>query len=339
MNQYKIKIELLSPLGTRLMADTIWGHICYGILFNEGEEKLNEFLQNYKDSNPSLVLSTPFPEGKIPLPKILHQKSNDTSSQIEMNLEEYRKLKRKKKIKYLNYESLVNKNSIDLDSLIEKEIEEEDKKYDCCKIESVNESRFHNVIDRMKGTTSSDSLFQTEEYWCLKVKEKNNIKKYDFPIFEIYVLSIYNKDYTLNLFKNGIENGYGADSSVGKGIIKVKSIEDIDIPKEGNIAMALAPFVLFEDEYNQLDENYGLLADIWTKYPKVHNSLKDMTNPFKKPIVFYKEGATIKFKDKNDEKPLYLGKCLQNIHHLPYVMQYSITPLLWLNLKIKESQL
>lgn len=329
-NMYKIKIRLMSALVTPLMADTIWGHICYGILFNEGEEKLNEFLNGYKNADanfsPPLVLSTPFPQGMIPLPKLLHEKEE------EMNLEKYNKIKRKKSIKFIPVEKLMTNERINISEFLEEQLENENQGKNAS---YKKDTRIRNSIDRLLGTTSEDSIFQVEEIWYPNFYEVNHNKVYQDIIFDIYVLSIYDKERTKKLFKMGFSLGYGADASTGKGKIEVlDEIEDFNFPKDGNIGIALAPFVPAKNEYENFGKTRGLFADTWTKYPKVHNSNPKMTNPFKKPIVFYKEGATFDFENiSNNEKPLFIGRCLDKIHHLPEIMQYAIAPIFWLNLE------
>ncbi len=326
MNQYKLKIEIHSPLATRLMADTIWGHICYGILFTEGEDKLKEFLDSYGKKDPPLIISTPFPENLIPMPKIYYEKTLKIN-----NLKDYRNLKIKKKVKYLPAFEIIGKEKVNLNKIIEDIIENEKKgKNGAEKINEKVENRFRNSINRMQFTTSEDGLYQVEEYWYYRSKLINSGYKYNVPIFDIYIITIYDKEYILKLFKNGLEYGYGADTTTGKGKIIVKDeVENFNFPKNGKRAIALAPFVPSFEDYSKIEKDSGLFAEVWTKYPKVHNSLKNMTNPFKKPIVFYKEGATISF--ENGEKPLFIGQCLENVHHLPQVKQYAMTPLLWVD--------
>lgn len=333
MNMYKIKISLQSPLGTELMADTIWGHICYGILYNEGEDKLKNFLELYKNNEPPLILSTPFPENMLPLPKI-----NLEKKEIE-TIEQYQNIKKTKKIKFLPLDKLITNKQIALDNLIDEEI----KKYNnqneneyYIKNETITKMR--NSIDRLSGTTKEDSIFQVEEYWTYKIKSINHKNEFIFPVYDIYVLSSFDKKETLNLFKMGFSLGYGADTSTGKGKILVyDKIEEFNFPNNGDTALALAPFIPTIDDYDNFEnlnfeeKKRGLFADVWTKYPKVHNSNPKMTNPFKKPIIFYREGATFKFKDKS-KKPFFIGKCVDNIHHIPEIMQYAIAPVFWLNL-------
>ncbi|MFN3411981.1 MAG: hypothetical protein ACK4YF_07475, partial [Exilispira sp.] len=161
---------------------------------------------------------------------------------------------------------------------------------------------------------------------------------YIYPVFDIYVLSSFNENEILNLFKMGFNLGYGADASIGKGKIVVDSIEEINFPNDGNTALALAPFIPTTEDYENFENlNFegnrrALFAETWTKYPKVHNSNPKMTNPFKKPIIFYREGATFKFKE-SCKKSLFIGKCIDKIHHIPEIMQYAIAPVFWLNLE------
>ncbi|NMC66632.1 MAG: hypothetical protein GYA61_00235 [Spirochaetales bacterium] len=333
MNHYRLKIELKSALGTKLMADTIWGHICYGILFNEGEEKLNEFLKGYKEGSPPLILSTPFFEGYLPVPKFVHKDLLNISK-----LQEYRKLKKRKKINYIPAEKLLDGKDIDIDEIINTEISNNEKTERKKYFVSSEETRMRNVIDRISNSTSEDGIFTVNEYWLnQKIEEKGNYdEKYLPAIFDIYIISVYDKKRVVELFKNGFAGGYGADASTGKGHIEVnENIEEIKLPQYGNAAIALAPFVLSYDEYESLKEvdgNKSLFADVWTKYPKVHNSMPNLTNPFKKPIIFYREGATMQFKEdiKNVE---FVGKCIDKVHHIPTIMQYALSPLILINLK------
>ncbi|MFN3412308.1 MAG: type III-A CRISPR-associated RAMP protein Csm4, partial [Exilispira sp.] len=212
MNMYKIKISLQSPLGTELMADTIWGHICYGILFNEGEDKLKNFLEQYKNNEPPLILSTPFPENMLPLPKINFKKKEITT------IEEYKNIKIAKKIKYIPADKLINNNTIELSELIKEEIKKfNNQNKNEYYFKEAKISKIRNSIDRISGTTKDDSIFQIVEYWSYKIKDLNHKKEYIYPVFDIYVLSSFNENEILNLFKMGFNLGYGADASIGKG--------------------------------------------------------------------------------------------------------------------------
>lgn len=329
--EYKISLTLKSALGTKLMTDTIWGHICFGILYNQGEKALEEFIDQYpkisdKDISgkiPPLIISKPYNKNMLPLAKstlLLEDEKID-------NLSKYRKLKKKKKINEIPFQ-LYNEK---IDSRIFEKMEKfKDENIENIYIET---SRTRNRIDRFSNSTSENSLYDVAEYWYA------NKKDYDYlnQTFDVYIYSIYEKGEIYDLFKNGLESGYGADSSTGKGVLKVSEPEVIEFPKKGNIAMSLSYFVPHKSQYEMLSDDYGIMADIWTKYPKVYAAFENSSNPFKAPIIFYKEGSTFKIKDlkETEEKPLYCGCLLDNVHVDSRINQYALTPLIWIEIDNK----
>jgi len=122
------------------------GNICYGILFNEGEDKLNEFLKSYKEGSPPLILSTPFQEGYLPVPKFVHKDSLNIDK-----LEQYRKLKKRKKISYISAQKLLNVGEIDIDKIIDEELSSNEKTEIKRSIKYSEDNRMRNVIDRISN--------------------------------------------------------------------------------------------------------------------------------------------------------------------------------------------
>lgn len=82
MNWFEIKLAVRSPLGTRLAADTLFGHLCWSILYQEGQAALTDFLRAYHDGAPPLVLGDPQPDGFWPLP-VLPKPSKSQAEQLE----------------------------------------------------------------------------------------------------------------------------------------------------------------------------------------------------------------------------------------------------------------
>ena len=68
MPTYRIDLELRSALSTPLSADTLWGHVCWGIRYQSGREVLEEWLARYDTGPPPLVMSDPLPAGYWPRP-------------------------------------------------------------------------------------------------------------------------------------------------------------------------------------------------------------------------------------------------------------------------------
>ncbi|HID74931.1 MAG TPA: hypothetical protein EYP56_02930, partial [Planctomycetaceae bacterium] len=70
MPGYRIELELRSGLGTPLAADTLWGHIAWGIRYRRGNQALEDWLAAYDGPEPPLVISDPLPHGFFPRPAL-----------------------------------------------------------------------------------------------------------------------------------------------------------------------------------------------------------------------------------------------------------------------------
>ncbi len=297
---YILKIKLLSPISTPLQADTIWGHICWGIKYHEGEKSLNSFIREYESETPPLIISDGFYENSLPCPKLTPYISES------LTIEQMKKLKSKKSIKFIPRNLLLSQklSVLNLEPI---------------PIKSAEIVRLRNTIDRILGSTATDGgLFEELETWY----EKGTI-------FDIYVLTNLRKDEALKLFKYGFSIGYGKDATTGKGVIEISSINDVsDIPLSGNRIMALASFVPSEK-----DSIENLYADIFTKYGKLGGDYAVNKNPFKKPIIMFKTGATFNLK----EKKFWVGSLLSDVHKDPQIRHYAFAPLIYFNEEVKNA--
>jgi len=307
MNSYKLTIKVKSSLSTPLMADTIFGHICWGIVYNKGEEELESFLELYDNETPPLVLSDGFEKGKVPKPIM-----STILPDPDIGLQDINIFKKAKKIKEIPYNFLKD-NSIN-DAIIAKGLFLlEDEKG----IKKVSVAKMHNTINRISGSTEDGGgLFSSSETWFNNSEERN--------IFDIYIFSIYEKPQVFELFNNAFENGYGADKSTGKGHIEIIELNNEELTKKGNRALALTSFVP-----DPKDEISNLKADIFIKYGKLGGNFANSENPFKKPIIMYKTGSTFDSNQSND-KP-FIGKLLKGIHNNEKIRHYAISPLIYFN--------
>lgn len=60
MPEYQVRLRLRSSYVTPFHADTLFGHICWAIVYQEGEDALRELLAVYA-SQPPLLISDGFP--------------------------------------------------------------------------------------------------------------------------------------------------------------------------------------------------------------------------------------------------------------------------------------
>ena len=57
MQWYQIRCEVKSWLSSEWQADTIWGHLCWGLTHLRGEEELSRFIAAYESNEPPLLIS------------------------------------------------------------------------------------------------------------------------------------------------------------------------------------------------------------------------------------------------------------------------------------------
>jgi CRISPR-associated protein Csm4 len=284
MTVFKVILQLKSRLVTPLMGDTIFGHILWGIARNLGDEAVAEFINNL-EQNP-LVVSNAFPHDYLPKPLLI-----DTSYKEE----DYANIKKIKKIKYVPAAPFFKNEKITT-TLFAKCINDE-KMY---KYETIE--RLKNTCDRIKGGTLEETgLYGIDEIWVTAGENKK-------VLFDVYIGTSLEKDDLEQYIKWAFENGYGADASVGAGVISLSKIEPVQFPENGKRAMTLGSFVVPD---LTLYESLELRANTTVKRGKVGDIFTHQINPFKKPILFYSEGAT--FNAQAIEKP-YIGSLLRDVH-------------------------
>ena len=122
---------------------------------------------------------------------------------------------------------------------------------------------------------------------------------------------------------NALEGGYGADASVGLGWLEVEHIVEVKLPDKGKRAMTLAAFVPAAD-----DNIHDLCADTRTKFGKIGAELVHSMNPFKKPIVMFRAGATFTVKAGTPE---YVGTIQSGIHTEDSIKHLTMAPLVYFN--------
>ncbi|HPY53266.1 MAG TPA: hypothetical protein PK505_04655 [Treponemataceae bacterium] len=278
---YKMTIAPQSSIGTPFRSDTLFGHACWAIRFNEGDERLEEFLKNAREQKPELIFSDGFPSGFLPKPQVpVHFKQLKSP-------EEVRRFKNFNKLKWIKKQTAVEKNW-NFEKIFASDFESISN-------DALTQAQYHNVIDRMSGTTSEDALFTTNAQWFFDEWEE----------VDIYIYTDWEKK-RLGLFvENLFSIGYGKDQTTGSGKIKiVNKPELIEVPK-GETGFYLVLSRLVPDSSVDLEASF---YDIEAKHGKVWNALETM-NPFKKPIMQIIPGSVI----KTDSLKLITGRVLEEI--------------------------
>ncbi len=320
MKSYKITIELLSPLSTPLQSDTIFGHTCWIHRYLQGTDEalLRSILLEF-DNNPKLIVSSGFPSGYLPRPKLRPLNTEERNELIKKYINPKKKadylkafqlLKKIKKKVFIPAddfekikEDLSEKNVVDyylrVNSKEEvKETEEE------LPMETYSVS--HNTINRLSWSVEEEGggFFHSDEY---------HFHERRFDIYLKTSLHEFNLDYLKKVFTVMGEFGFGKDKSVGKGHFKVVEVTEISFEKKGNAVMSLSNFV----PDNSLNVGW---YDLLTKYGKLGgNFAKDGTRPFKNPILMITPGSTFKVNELKE----YYGSCISYVHDNKNIKQHT----------------
>ncbi len=302
MNTYKISIEVLSPLETPLKGDTIWGHIAWGIANHQGDEAVAEFIEDCKNPDKAFVVSSAFPKGTI-----CKNIEPPPERKDDFDAEDYAKIKQCKKQKFQSAAYFVNEVPT---SKSDKESEEKLKNPFAQNIST------HNSINRWTNTVQEGALYATSEMWS---RQKD---------FDIYLVSSYSEKRIEELFEWAFENGYGADSSVGKGKISVakNSLHKVTFKKNGSGIkkyVALSPFVLTTVDSDEL-KAMDLRADIFVRSGKIGGAFVSSHIPWKKTVVMYDEGATF----ISDKEISFIGNLITDVHQDPKICQAGFAPVI-----------
>ncbi|MGN0731769.1 MAG: type III-A CRISPR-associated RAMP protein Csm4 [Treponema sp.] len=286
MQLYKASLKLKSSLVTPLKGDTIWGHIVWGIANHEGDDSVKKFLEAEKKSEPELIVSSAFPKGTICKPFPKHEMRKP-----QMSTKEYAQIKKKKKEKFVSAEKyLMN-------------VEEETTHF---RTETVQ--TMHNSINRFSGTVEEGNLFTIEEFW-------SELQDYD-----LYVLSNYSFERIKQLLDWAFENGFGADSSTGKGQIEVGEIVSVKTKNTSQKYVALAPFVT---DFSGVKED-SLRANTFIRTGKIGGTYSSFMSPYKKTVILFDEGAVFE-----SEKPIqFIGNLIEKVHVDDKICQSGFAPVI-----------
>ena len=170
----------------------------------------------------------------------------------------------------------------------------------------------NSFLSDCKKEEPSFITFSAKEFW-VKPEQSD---------FDIYVLSSYSKERIIQLFEWAFENGFGANSSTGKGKIEVlKEVEEISTKLKGKKYMTLAPFVLPEGiEPWKID----LRSELFVRSGKIGGAFVSDHVPWKKTVVLYDEGAVF-----NSEKPVqFIGKLIAGVHQDEKICNAGFAPVI-----------
>lgn len=336
MQIYRVKLNLRSALGTPLAADTLFGHLCWGMRYRESVKTLEEFLAEMKSDHPPLLLTDPFPAGQLAAPVLPPLMSSERDELLRLiqgkswselvripEIETTRKAGNPSRIEahdilkilsrkrwypsdtapdFLDQMSAVNLVKIQLQ--VKAHIEE-----------PVGSLTPHNKINRLSEGTVEGGLFFTEDLFVTESGCE----------YDLYVATDrLDESGILELLQNALAGGYGRDKSTGRGVIEIGAIEPHQFPecKNPNAAMLLGPCVPGESDptegFWEVFTKEGKLGGHWAVGPGPGG----IHNPFKKPVTMLRRGSVL----LTDSPQPFYGRMVENVHtDFPDVVQYGLS--------------
>lgn len=334
---YRYKIKPRSPLITPLMSDTFFGHFCWALLYQEGEEFLLNFLSSFENGNPAQVIfSSAFLTGHLPRPTLPSLKMEKVRKFIEKKygngrqemFEGFSNIKKWRKRRFITLEqwSNLNRNY------------SEEKVYEYFKAEKqTEEEQFlkievtaSNIISRISGTVPHEGggLFQREKIWYYVGTELDIYVEVNDKEIEPFVRWFF-LDYLP-------KNGFGADKSTGMGSLSIDIDEsfnpdafEVENPN-ARLSLSLASFPSIEtyDAFYRLKTKFGKLGGNFAFSSPTGGNPK----PFKNPILMYEPGAVFLCSESLSDKRL-----LDNVHSDNRIRHCGVPITLPFNLREVES--
>jgi len=290
MKLYKTTITQQTEFATPLRGDTLFGQLCWMIVFKYGEERLKKLLESY-EITPFLVVSDAFAKGYLPKPKM-------PSKCLNENLED--KKENRKKV-WLSLKDLQSGNYQNAKK--DEEIKNIDKE-----LESM-----HNSLNYKTFHTDGDDFAPYA------------LKNYRFSPKDIYFYideNLFSKNELKEILTLLSSYGYGKDNTIGKGRFSFDKIDEITIKKDSKTVMALSPFSPQNLEVEKI------FYETFTRFGKL-GANRAYKNPFKKPILLAKSASVVKLK-KPLQKPIIgkaisgIEKTYKDVVHQGYAIAIPI---------------
>jgi CRISPR-associated protein Csm4 len=280
MRNYKITWKIRSPLITPLDSDTIFGHLCWAVLYQENEDYLNNMLN--ETANGKLILSSAFPKDYLPAPFLpekqiyfeqvygLHKGKGKFKTEMDF----YAWKKSLKKIAFIPFD-IWNKIQDSYSTA---------KFYDSLLLEnaagsgqeSLDITSFRNMINRNTGKTGEGNLFA----------ERLSYYK-EGTVFESYLKTdLWDLDTIRKYFNIIKESGFGRKKSVGRGNFDIE-IEPFDFAAIDNPNAHLVLSNMIPSEDDPTDSYWKGQV----KFGKLGGLFANTETPFKYPFYHFLPGT------------------------------------------------
>lgn len=291
MKWHKVKFKLKSWFASPWQADTIFGHLCWGMKYIYGEDSLQAFLNSYQTGSPPLLLSNGFPGDLLPRP-ILPTPRIAPSPNLQEQRRQFQHYKKVRDVEYLS--------SHEFTHAINGQIVVPSSPPDF----EMRRVTLKNQLNRFTSTTGDEGyLYSFQEYFWTEVTIY-------LKLVEEFV------EQARRLFHYIADTGFGKRKSTGYGQIENVSFDEFAgfaYPADANGFVTLSNFVPATN-----DPTCGFWQTL-VKYGKMGEEYAQGGNPFKTPWLVLKAGST--FYDSPCRE--YYGRFIRNLNPRSEAVQYA----------------
>jgi CRISPR-associated protein Csm4 len=295
MKWYVAKLTAESWIASAWQADTIWGHLCWGLRYRHGEDALLNFLNTCEKGTPPLLVSNGFPGDLLPRP-IVPEPGPDKSKGLEAQRKEFGERKSARGRRWLTYEEFTREIQGERAIPAEKEV-------------GSQMVMLKNQINRLTSTTGGGRIGG----------QLFNFSQYRWKSITIYMkVAADFVERAEELFRYLAQSGYGKRKSVGYGQVKLEAFDPFPgfhVSPDANGFITLSHFVPAAG-----DPTSGYW-DVLIKYGKLGEEFATGENPFKKPLIMLTTGSS--FYDSPCKE--YYGRLVKGISpvHTDKIVQYG----------------
>ncbi|MCS7239422.1 MAG: hypothetical protein NZ899_14315 [Thermoguttaceae bacterium] len=292
---FRIRLELLALLGTRMYSDTLFGHLCWQVALREGDQGVAEFLEPFRRGEPPFILSEAFPAGLLPRPLLPRPPAKLDRP------EDYAAFKRWQKAPFLLWQDFLR--------LCQDPAATVNPLPDPWRTAKIP----HAAIDRRVDTTGGDEFagrfYVTEVSYLERSYPTDDCRADRRQYVDLYCRTIPDRlQQLVDLLEAIGKTGFGRDKSLGLGRFRIEQIQPWPhfqaLASSGaNACVTLSTLVPAAgdptDGQWQLRVKHGFLGE------------QASANPFKRPIVQLEPGAV--FRLATPAVPPFLGRIVPGV--------------------------
>lgn len=305
MSFIEITLELQSDFMTPWQADTIFGHLAWSVLYEEGESALHDWLAQFaacdearfrgdRRTTPPLLLSDGFVSGWLPRPMLPPRSERMLSASVQDALEEAAQAKQRKGMRWLAAEAFGT-------------VQYESERHMSKNGDFRARVGMHNVIDRLNQTSLSVNGLYTQLQWAheCKVTDPETTQPILVSLFAATSSEAERKRLLYHLKQMAL-TGYGKRKNIGMGqfrLVDYRGPNDewyewrdrqawfTEMSQDANAEMWLSHGV--PAPLDSVNGSYRLA----TKYGKLGEGWRGTGSPFKRPLTRIVPGSVFVLED------------------------------------------